>query len=360
MTHFARFPGELAPKVVGLVGFDGVAALDITGPLEAFANARQAGESNETPCYQTMLLGLTSKTFASESGLLFKAEATLACAGHLDTIVVPGGKGLRQLETMRLVGAWLAERAGHSRRIASVSTGIYALAQSGLLEGRNVTTHWRFAQDVARRFPNLRVSVSAAFLKDDKFYTSGGGNAGVEMTLAMIAEDWGNQTARSVARELVMRLRPPGEAGENFEVANYQSDPNERVSDLPAWILSHLNEKLTVEALAERACLCPRHFSRVFKQVFQCTPAGFVEELRLSEARRRLLALRASVESIAESVGFNSSDAFRRAFERRVGTTPSGFRRQARVANTFASEQFVARSRGETKSSRVFRGRLAA
>jgi transcriptional regulator GlxA family with amidase domain len=361
MTHFARFPGELTPKVVGLVGFDGVAALDITGPLEAFTNARQAGERNEElSCYRTTLLGLTSKTFTSESGLLFKAEATLASAGQLDTIIVPGGRGLRQPETLRLIAAWLAERAGYTRRIGSVSTGIYALAQSGLLEGRNVTTHWRVAQDVARRFPNLRVSLAAAFLKDDRFYTSGGGNAGLEMTLAMIAEDWGNQIARSVARELVMRLRPPGEADEHFEPANYQADPNERVSDLPAWILSHLNEKLTVEALAARACLCPRHFSRVFKQVFNCTPADFVEELRLSEARRRLLGFRATVESIAESVGFNSSDAFRRAFERRVGTTPSGFRRQARTAGTSARNEFAARRGGEAGASAVFPGRLAA
>jgi transcriptional regulator GlxA family with amidase domain len=361
MTHFARFPGELTPKVVGLVGFDGVAALDITGPLEAFTSARQVGERNEEiPCYRTTILGLTSKTFASESGLLFKAEATLASAGHLDTILVPGGRGLRQPETLRLVAAWLGERANYSRRIGSISTGIYALAQSGLLAGRNVTTHWRFAQDVARRFPSLRVNIAAAFLKDDKFYTSGGGNAGVEMTLAMIADDWGNQVARSVARELVVRLRPPGEAGEHFEAANYQADPNERISELPSWILSHLNEKLTVEALAERACLCPRHFSRVFKQVFNCTPADFVEELRLSEARRRLLGLRATVESIAESVGFHSSDAFRRAFERRVGTTPSGFRRQARMAHATAVGEFTGRNGGEPKSSGMFPGRLAA
>jgi transcriptional regulator GlxA family with amidase domain len=331
MTYFAKLPVHPSRRVVGLVGFDGVAALDLTGPLEALTSARRAGETPEAAAfYQPILIGLTNKTFASESGLLFKAETTLAAAGPVDTIIVPGGRGLREPETARLLAAWLAERAPETRRIAAVSTGIYALAQAGLLDGRHVTTHWRFARDLARRFPKLRVNFATAFLKDGPFYTSGGGNAGVEMTLALIEEDCGGPTARAVARELVMKLRPPGEADEHFEVADYQSDPTERIADLPAWILGHLSEKLTVDALAERACLCPRHFSRVFKQVFNCTPADFVEEVRLSEARRRLLGLRATVESIAESVGFNSSDSFRRAFERRVGLTPSLFRRQAR------------------------------
>ena len=331
MMRRATHPDELIPRAVGIVGFDGVAALDLTGPLEALAGARHAGEHGGGPaCYKPLLLGLTTRTFVSESGLPFNAEGTLASAGPLDTIIIPGGKGLRQPETMRLVATWLAERADRTRRIASVSTGIYALAQSGLLDGRHVTTHWRFSRDIARRFPKLRVNYAATFLRDGPFYTSGGGTSGVEMTLALIEEDCGSQAARAVARELGIRLRPPGEPDDHFEVVNFQSDPTERVTELPAWILAHLNEKLTVETLAARACLCPRHLSRVFKQIFNCTPADFVEELRLSEARRRLLSLRATVESIAESVGFNSSDAFRRAFERRVGTTPSSFRRQAR------------------------------
>ena len=333
MTYFSKLPIDLTPKRVGFLGFDGVAALDLTGPLEAIANARHLFEhGGEAACYKSIIIGLTSKTFVSESGILLNADVTAENAGPLDTIIVPGGKGLRQPETSRRAGAWLASRASAVRRIASVSTGIYALAQSGLVDGRMVTTHWRFFRDVAQRFPKLRLSNSAAFLKEDEFYTSGGGTAGIEMTLAMIEEDYGGQVALAVARELVMRLRPPGDGTRDFEPANYQYDPAERVADLPAWIVAHLHETLTVEFLAERACLCPRHFSRVFKQVFHCTPADFVEEMRLTEARRRLLGLHGSVESIAESVGFKSSDAFRRAFERRVGLTPSAFRRNSKLA----------------------------
>jgi transcriptional regulator GlxA family with amidase domain len=219
-------------------------------------------------------------------------------------------------------------RASSTRRIASVSTGVYALAESGLVDHRPVTTHWRFARDVSQRFPKVRVTHAAAFLKDDQFYTSAGGTAGVEMTLALIEEDCGREVARKVARELVLPLRPPGETTAEIEPIHYESDPMERVSELPAWILAHLHENLTVDGLAARACLCPRHFSRVFKEVFNCTPGHFVEELRLDEARRRLLGFRTTVSRIAESVGFKSADTFRRAFERHVGVTPTAFRRQ--------------------------------
>jgi transcriptional regulator GlxA family with amidase domain len=321
---------SFAPRTVAILGFDGVAALDLTGPLEALSLARCSNERGEgRPCYRPIILGLEHKSFNSESGLGFKADALAESVVRLDTIVIPGGSGLRRPETIRSAASWLTARADVTRRIASVSTGIYALAQSGLVDGRPVTTHWRFSRDLAQRFPKLRVNPTASFLKNDRFYTSAGGAAGVEMTLALIEEDYGGQVARAVARELVVRLRPPGESDELFEIANFLSDPAERIVDLPAWISVHLHERLTVDALAERACLCPRHFSRLFKQVFNCTPADFVEELRLSEARRRLLALRTTVESVAESVGFKSSDAFRRAFERRVGVTPTAFRRRA-------------------------------
>ena len=348
MTYYMKSAEESAPRRIGLLGFDGVTALDLIGPLEAFSLAHRLPDQGQGPaCYKPIIVGLTEKSFISESGLRFKADTTAEAIDFLDTILIPGGRGLRQPEAGRRAAAWLASRADNTRRIASVSTGLYALAQSGLVDGRAVTTHWRFSRDVAQRFPKLRVNYTASFLKHDRFYTSAGGTAGVEMTLALVEEDYGGQVARAVARELVVRLHPPGENCNENGFANYQADPTERVVDLPAWILAHLHEHLTVETLASKACLCPRHFSRVFKQVFNCTPADFVEEFRLSEARRRLLGLRTTVESIAESVGFKSSDAFRRAFERRVGLTPTAFRRRAQSA---ASVKVVRHERSSGRS----------
>lgn len=349
------------PRRVALLGFDGVAALDLSGPLEALSIARHpSGPGKGAPCYEPIVLGLTSKSFSSESGLRFKADTTVNSAGPFDTILVPGGKGLRQPETSQRAGTWLATRADCTRRIASISTGLYALAQSGLVDGRHVTTHWRFARDLAQRFPKLRISRSVAFLKDETFYSSAGGTAGIEMTLSLIQEDYGGEVTRAVARELVMRLPPPGLVGDDFEPMVYQADPTDRVAELPAWILGHLHERMTVDTLAERTCLCPRHFSRLFKQVYQCTPANFVEELRLGEARRRLLGLRTTVESIAESVGFKSSDAFRRAFERRVGVSPTAFRRAHEHRASLLSPSHQREARQHSRSNRSYLRREAA
>lgn len=352
MTYFATHSMDLAPRAIGLLGFDGVATLDLTGPLEALATARHDDEGRPgAPCYKPMIIGLTNKTFVSEAGFVFKADKTIEAVSGLDTLIIPGGRGLRQPEISRCVAAWLSSHSRQVRRIASVSTGVYALAASGLVDGRHVTTHWRFARDLAQRFPKLRVSFAASFLKDDRFYTSAGGTAGMEMTLALIAEDFGDQVARTVARELVIRLRPPGDEEDHFDPAHYQSDPGERLTDLPAWILAHLQGNLTIEALAERACLSPRHFSRLFKQLFHSTPADFVEELRVGEARRRLLGLRARVESVAESVGFQSLDAFRRAFARRVGVTPSAFRRRLQIGATNAKTEGMIPNRASVSVS---------
>jgi len=344
-------------RTAGILAFDGLATLDLTGPVEALTLARHSGKQGvDAQCYKTIILGLTSRRFVTESGLHCTADATIDSAGPLDTIVIPGGRGLLRGETNRRAADWLAARAEHTRRMAAVATGIYALAQSGLVDGRLVVTHWRYAPDVARRFPKLRLSQNASFVKDDRFYSSAGGTAGIEMTLALIQEDFGSVIAQKVARELVMRLRPPGEPDEPFSDSGYQCGPFERLSDLPAWIIAHLDKELTVVALAERTGISLRHFRRLFREVFNCAPAAFVVEMRLSEARRRLLGLSATVESVAESVGFRSPDVFCRAFERRVGLTPTAFRHQGRKGDFGQSRpaQILRRANGQRmRSTRV-------
>ena len=319
----------MTAKRIGFLGFDGVASLDLTGPLEAFA-AAQAGDSpgQRGPRYELNIIGLGTRNFVSESGVVFKAHHTMQSAPPLDTIVIPGGAGVRNNETLRGISAWLKQRASETRRIVAVCTGIFPLAAAGLLDGRRVTTHWRFTRELARQFPTLLVNPTASFLKDGPFYTCGGGTAAIEMTLALVDEDFGSQVALGVARELVMRLRPAGDDASPVDATQYQSGPTERLAELPAWIVAHLREDLSVEVLADRAGVCPRHFSRLFKQLFNSTPADFVEQLRLGEARRRLLIPRNSVEGVALAVGFKSTDAFRRAFERRLGITPSAFRKR--------------------------------
>ena len=316
------------PLSVGILGFDGVSLLDLAGPFEAFTVARtDAADGKDQPCYDTRIIGVTGKTFASESGLVFKTEDTLLRASHVDSIIVPGGVAVRAGETYRKISEWLTAHAHHIRRIVSICSGVYPLARSGLLDGRKITTHWRFAQDVARQFPKVRVDPISSFIKDGPFYSCGGGTAATEMTLALIEEDYGSRVALSVARELVVRLRPVGDAENSVDLLQFECGPMDRLADLPAWIGSHLSDNLSVEVLANRVCLCPRHFSRLFKRFFHVTPATFVEQLRLNEARRHLILPRNSVENVARDVGFKNADSFRRAFQRRYGVNPLSYKR---------------------------------
>jgi transcriptional regulator GlxA family with amidase domain len=316
-------------KSIGILGFDGVTVLDLVGPLEALTAARTDIDTDKVrACYDVRIIAVDAKTFVSDSNLVVTARETLAKVRDLDTVLIPGGLGMRDGETNRKVAEWLVAHAGDLNRVVSICTGIYALAQSGLLDGRKVATHWRFAQDVARRFPKIRVDQTASFLKDGPFYTCGGGTASTELTLALIEEDYGSRVALSVARELCVRLRPLGDHSNTLDFSQFECGPNDRLAELPAWIAAHLNHDLSVEVLANRACLCLRHFSRVFKRTFGITPAGYVEALRIDEARRQLLLSHGSVQSVAAAVGFRDSDSFRRAFERHLGVNPATFRRQ--------------------------------
>ena len=322
-------------KRIGLIGFDEVVAIDLAGPAEAFTSARIGdGERDMKPCYEVVTIASSTRPFVAESGLIFKAQKTFQNAPLLDTLIIPGGIGLRKPDVCRSISDFIRKRARRTRRIASVCTGVYGLASTGLLSGRQVTTHWRWAHDVARRFPDVQVNGNAIFLKDGPFYTSAGATAGIDLSLSLIEEDYGPRVAMAVARELVVYLKRSGGQEQYSEPLQFQTQSVSRLSDLATWIVSHLSEDLSVEVLATKACLCPRHFSRRFKTEFGHTPADFVERLRLDEARRRLSNGDNSIENIGLSVGFKSADAFRRAFERRLGVNPGDYRRRfAAVTN---------------------------
>jgi transcriptional regulator GlxA family with amidase domain len=328
MTYYSNYPAdEKPPIVIGIVVFDGVTTLDLTGPLDAFSALR--GEDGAR-CYETLLVSVSNEMFVAASGAMFKAQYTLKNAPPLDTIIVPGGSALRASATSNAIATWLREREPTTRRIASVSAGIYPLAQSGLIDGRRVTTHWRFAQNVAATFRGIAVNDNGSFVNDGKFYTCGGGTAAIEMSLALVQEDYGPRLAMRLARELLVSLRPAGGGDRAIQDPPEQWSAEDRLAEMPAWITSQLRGNLSVEKLAERACLCPRHFSRIFKRRFNVTPAEFVEHLRITEAARRLAACNATIDEIAGLVGFKSADVFRRAFERRYGIPPKRFQLQLR------------------------------
>lgn len=317
----------MKPLRVGLVGYDGVQALDIVGPSDAFTIAEIEGDNGQRrPCYEVVILGITNKPFRAESGISFQPHTTLRNAPALDTLILPGGRGARLGHSGDLIAKWVLSRAKQIRRIASVCTGVYALAPTGLLDGRRVTTHWRFANDVTRRFPKLHVDHDALFLKDGPFYTAGGITASVDLALALIEEDYGPRVALAVARELVVFLKRSGGQKQYSEPLEFQINSTDRFADLASWMVEHMRDDLSLGALAKRVCLSPRHFVRRFKQALGGTPAAFVENLRLDEARRRLSERTQTIETVAASVGFQSDDVFRRAFQRRFGVKPSSYR----------------------------------
>ena len=323
-----RRSSNMKPKRVAFIGYDGVNALDLVGSSEVFVSALVEAGDEFRPGYVVTVFGAGGKPFRTESGIVIKPHQALDAELEVDTLIVPGGQGLRSPKINARVVKWIRDRAPGIRRIASVCTGIYGLAPTGLLDGRRVTTHWRFVRDVAERFPRLKVEPNALYIKDGSFYTSAGVTAGIDLALAMVEEDYGSEVALRAAREMVVYLKRSGGQEQYSEPLRVQVESTDPIAALGVWIRGHLKHDLSVEALSRRASLCPRQFSRRFQRAFKQTPAAFVEELRLGEARQGLATSRTSIESVAASVGFSSADSFRRAFERRFGLPPTTYRRR--------------------------------
>ena len=313
------------PRHIGFLGFHGVAAIDLVGVLDAFYIAGGNDWRIPSERYATTVIGLTSQPLRSESGLQLVPHTTLQDAPPLDTIVVPGGPGLREEKTNAVVAEWLRSRA-NTRRIVTVCTGLYGLAASGLLDGRRATTHWEHAAAAQRRFPDVRIEPDAIFVRDGKFYSSAGMTAGIDLALALIEEDHGPALALSTARQLVVYMKRSGGQLQYSEPLRFQARADDRLGDLVAKIVGNLAGDWSVEAMAAQTGLSSRQFARRFCAAFGATPALYIERLRLDEARLRLASGQEKIAAIAHSVGFSSDDAFRRAFERRFGVSPSTYR----------------------------------
>ena len=314
-------------KRIGFLIYPGIQALDVVGPMDAFSAAMvDDGKGRSVAGYQVFTIGLSAKPVAAESGLVFTPRFTAQSAPHMDTLVIPGGCSMRDPRFGAKVARWIAQRSPKLHRIAAVCTGVYGLAGTGMLDGRWVTTHWRYAQDFSKRFPDVRVDPNAIFMKDGRFYTSAGITSGIDLALALIEEDYGATVSLSVARELVVYLRRPGGQAQYSEPLRFEAQAPDRLADVAGWIVTNLHKPITVESLAQQARLCPRQFSRRFKHAFGTTPADFVEKARLNEAQRRLADSTRGIDRVAASLGYRSAHVFRRAFERQFGISPNLYR----------------------------------
>jgi transcriptional regulator GlxA family with amidase domain len=339
----------MQPKRIGFFVCHGIQALDVVGPMDAFAAAEISNGESRSPCYELVTVGLTKQPVSAGSGLLIVPGYDIRNTPPLDTFVIPGGSGVRDRNTADKIGAWIKSRSQRLRRIVAVCTGVYGLAASGLLAGRRVTTHWRYARDLKQRYPLLNVDPNPLFIQDGAFYTSGGITAGIDLSLALIADDFGPSVALAVARDLLVYLQRSGDQSQYSEPLQFQTHSADRVADVARWISGNLSQNLSVERLAMRVHLSSKQFTRRFAVTVGTTPATFVETARLDEARRRLIQGRTTIGRVATSVGFRNDDVFRRRFALRFGLSPSQYRSRFGCPR---SSQFTEKPRCQKPQSR--------
>lgn len=308
---------------VVITGPPPVQILDVTGPLEVFSNS---------PDYQVIVVeSENGGTLMTSRGIgLAGAVPRETIVGHIDTLVVAGGAGAESGEYDESYIRWIAETARRSRRVASICTGAFVLAAAGLLDGKRAVTHWNFCDRLAKEFPAVRVEPDPIYLRDGSTYTSAGITAGIDLCLALLEEDHGHQAALSVARQLVMFLVRPGGQAQYSHMLSRQAETSEPLRELQVYMLENLQADLSVETLAERMHMSPRHFSRVCLREMKLNPGQFVERLRVEAAQQMIDSSSRGLKEIAEACGFGSADSMRRVFVRALGVTPGDYTKRFR------------------------------
>jgi transcriptional regulator GlxA family with amidase domain len=308
---------------VVFVVFDRLQALDLVGPAEVFSAAsRLFGDR-----YSIEVLAAEGAELSTSSGLRLLPHGSLrASRGRIDTLIVVGGE--------RVVGAlrddalvrWIRRAATRARRVASVCNGAFLLAQAGVLDGRRATTHWVACAELEKRHPEIQLEPDSIFVKDGNVYSSAGVTAGMDLSLALVEEDLGRKAALEVARWLVLFLKRPGGQSQFSSQLAAQVAERQPLRDLQAWIADNLDADLSVPALADRASMSPRNFARAFRQEIGVTPGAYVEAARVEGARIALDGTQEPIDAVARRCGFGTVETMRRAFHRRLGVGPGGYR----------------------------------
>jgi transcriptional regulator GlxA family with amidase domain len=309
-------------RKLGVLIYPDFQILDAAGPIAAFEIAARYVPG----AYEIKVMAREPGPVASSSRAMMIAEPL--SSEPLDTLIVSGGEGSRTAALCARTAEWIA--ASGARRTASVCSGAYLLARAGLLDGRRATTHWERCADFARRYRKVRVEPDKIFVRDGDIWTSAGITAGIDLALALIADDLGADIARAVARQLVVYYRRPGGQSQ-FSALVEMGGRGGRFTALLDWMRERLAEPLGVEKLADKAAMSPRHFARAFAAETGMTPAKAVERLRLETARERVESSAEPIDRVAELTGFGDPERMRRAFLRAFGQPPQALRRAARA-----------------------------
>lgn len=310
-----------------MLAYNGVNSLDVVGPLDVLSGSISAGEKS-TPDYVVKIVspegGLIS---TSPGGVRVDTKRLNAIsATEIDTLMVAGCENIELVQQDTRIINWIKRTAPKVRRVASVCTGAFLLAEAGLLNGRAATTHWRWAAVLADKFPKINVAPDKIYVKDGRIFTSAGITAGMDLALALIEEDLGTSVAMEVARNWVMFLKRPGGQSQFSTFALDNSSLDNAIDDVIEWAHENLDKDLSVETLASKATMSARNFARRFTKQMGLTPGKYIEAIRLQAARDQLETSSRSIESIADSTGFTNSERMRRTFVRHLNVSPQDYR----------------------------------
>jgi len=315
----------MAKKVVVLVIYEGVQALDVAGPLDVFAVANRFLPEEDR--YECLLVAGDTKPVRGSNGMRMVADLSFAQAeGLFDTVLVAGGPDLPDTAADEAMSAWLRAWAVQARRYGSICTGAFALGHAGLIDGRTVTTHWLCSAQLATLFPKARVEHNRIHARDDRLVTSAGVTAGIDLSLALVGEDHGPAMSLACAKALVVVAQRQGGQSQFSPLLVSTGDPQTPLGRVQAHVMDHVQEAFPVERLAELAGVSPRSIARLFVRELGVTPHEFVEGVRLDQARSLLESSSLVLKAVAFDCGFASPDQMRSAFQRRLNVTPQQYR----------------------------------
>ena len=314
-------------KTIVLLAFPGVQLLDVSGPLDVFAEANTQAQRE---VYRLVVAAAAPGPLRSSSGVRLMPDWTINRDADepIDTLLVAGCPNPVELPVSGKVLDWLRQSAPGTRRYGSVCSGAFVLAAAGLLSGKRVTTHWAVAEQLSERFPDVVVEKDAIHVRDGRLRTAAGVTAGLDLALSLVEEDLGHDIAIRVASQLVMFFKRPGGQVQFSRQGTAAPVGRAALQDLQRWVAAHPALDHSVARLAERMHLSPRHLSRLFRVAVGITPATWVEEVRVGTARRLLEQGDLAPKQVAASCGFSNADVLRRAFMRQVGVTPAEYRKR--------------------------------
>ena len=325
MTSFSA-----KPRRIVLLAFEGALALDIAGPSDAFGIANRL-EDNRPPYYSLRYVSVRGGPVRASSGLTLETERVGAHVfAELDTLIVSGGSFMQETILDKALVRWIARAARHARRVCSVCSGAFLLAEAGLLDGRTAVTHWSMTELFRARYPKVRLALDPIFVEDGKIWTSAGVTAGIDLALALIRRDLGPAIAMATAKDMVMFMQRPGGQAQFSAALLGQAALRQRddpMIEIASYVSANLASDLSVATLARKVSMSPRSFARLFDgRSDNLTPAKLVEGIRVEAAARALSETSNPIKQIAAICGFGDEERMRRAFLRKLGIAPSEYR----------------------------------